>query len=163
LNLGWCDIDLDAPATAKEWLLRARDRFAKLKSRNDVARTNWALALLETRFIERHAGLLALKRARDEMESLSLLAEAGMADLDRAEMLLLEPRRNAVEAASICRGLVSLFQRAGAKKELLRALGYLWEAANTRAATPALVRRIREEVRRADRVPNYRFVEERVQ
>ena len=162
LNLGWCELERGAPETARDWLTRALDRFTRLKSKTDMARTRWPLALAEARFGRRGEGLTALRREREEFERLRLLTEAGMVELDIVEMLLLERGRWA-DAAVTAGRLVPIFERAGAKKEALKALGYLWEATNTRLATPDLVRRIRSEVKRSEREPSYRFEAEAVQ
>jgi hypothetical protein len=148
--------------TAKEWLARALDRFTRLKSKTDVARTRWPIALAEARFGHRAEGLAALRREREELERLHLLTEAGMVELDTVEILLLERGRWA-DAAAAARRLTPLFERAGAKKEALKALAYLWEAANARLATPELVRRIRSDLKRSDREPAFRFSAEAVQ
>jgi tetratricopeptide (TPR) repeat protein len=162
LNLGWCELERGQASTAREWLTRALDRFTRLKSTTDMARTRWPIALAEARFGQRAEGLAALRRELDEFERLRLLTEAGMVELDMVEMLLLERGRWA-DAAATARRLVPLFERAGAKKEALKALGYLWEAANARMATPELVRHIRSEVKRSEREPGYRFSAENVQ
>jgi tetratricopeptide (TPR) repeat protein len=162
LNLGWCDLDRGDPAAARQWLHRAHERFGQLRSRADLARTSWALALTEARHGDREAGLRALRRSRDDLEAVALLTEAGMVALDIAEVLLLDAK-NAAEAARLCRALPAFFEHAGAKKEMLKALAYLWEAANARRATPELVQRIRMEIKHADRDANYRFDAERVQ
>jgi tetratricopeptide (TPR) repeat protein len=159
LNLGWCDLERGDVDSARDWLARALDRFSKLRSRTDVSRTKWALGLAEARYGERAAGLLALRHERQEMEKLGVLTEAGMVALDISEILLLDPRENQAEAVEVCRYLVSLFDRAGAKKEVLKALAYLREAANTQVATPELVGQIRREVKRAEREDNYAFDE----
>lgn len=162
LNLGWCDLERAAVGEAREWLFRALEGFTKIRSRTDVARARWALALCEARFGDRADGLRALRAACEDLERFQLAVDAGMAALDISEILLLEPG-NEREAAAACRGLVALFRRAGAKKEALKALAYLWEAANARTATSQLVRRVRLEIRRAEREPGYVFVSEAVQ
>lgn len=156
LNLGWCDLDRGDPKSARVWLGRALERFTQLRSAVDIARTRWAVALVEARYGEQVAGLDMLRCARQELEQLNVLTESGMAGLDVAEILLLT-HEHADQAAAVCRELVPQFERAGANKEVLKALAYLWEAANTRTASAALVRRIRSEVQQAERESTYRF------
>lgn len=158
LNLGWCDLERGDPHGARAWLVRALDRFTHLHSPIDVARSRWALALTEARYGNRSSGLSALRRERDELDRLGAATEAGMVALDIAEILLLDPA-NASDAAAVCRDLVKLFERAGASKEVLKALAYLWEAANARAANAGLVQKIRDGVRRAERDVGWAFDE----
>jgi tetratricopeptide (TPR) repeat protein len=157
LNLGWCDLERGDAKAANVWLQRALERFTHIKSAADVARTRWALALIEARHGDRTAGLRALRKEQAQLASLDVTTEAGMVGLDIAEILLLDPEASPAEAVAICRDLSRLFERAGAKKEVLKALAYLWEATNRGAANAELVRKIRGEVKRAERDPNYTF------
>lgn len=156
MNLGWCEIERGEPESARAWLHRARERFTYLHSAADLARTRWALSLAEARFGDREAGIRSLLREQTELDALGMTTEAGMAALDVTEILLLDPA-NSRKAARICRDLVPLFERAGAKKEVLKALAYLWEAATAGAANADLVRRVRADVRRAERDSTYTF------
>jgi len=157
LNLGWCDLDRGDAKGAKAWLQRALERFTHIKSAIDVARARWALAMVEARYGDRTAGIRALRREQAQLASLDVATEAAMIGLDIAEILLLDPKGSAAEAAAICRDLPRLFERAGARKEVLKALSYLWEATNRGAANAELVRRIRGEVKRAERDSRYTF------
>ena len=85
-----------------------------------------------------------------------MLTEAGMVDLDIAEILLLHGGRSK-EVITICRRLVTGFTRAGAQKELMKTFAYLREAVETGDATPELVQSIRREVKRAMRERSYAF------
>lgn len=156
LNLGWCDVERGQPRDAGEWFARALDRFSKLRSRADVARTRWGLAVCEARFGDRRIGLSQLRRESEELERLGLLTEAGGADLDAAEILLLD-QGNDRPVAMICNRLLPLFQHAGAAKEVMKALAYLAETANAHLATAEFVRRVRTELKRAQRDEAYRF------
>lgn len=157
LNLGWCDLDRGDAQAANGWLHRALERFTHIKSAADVARARWALAMVEARYGERKTGVRALRRAQEQLASLDVATEAAMVGLDIAEILLLDPEASAAEAAAICRDLPRLFERAGARKEVLKALGYLWEATHRGGASAELVRKIRGEVKRAERDPKYTF------
>jgi tetratricopeptide (TPR) repeat protein len=156
LNLGWCELETGDLVAAGEWLRRALERFTHLNSETDVARTRWAMAVAEARYGDRAAGIRALRQEQARLATLGVKTEAAMVGLDLAETLLLDPE-NSADAAAVCRELPPLFERAGAKKEALRALAYLWEAANAGAANAELVRTIRKELQQADRDPNYAF------
>lgn len=148
LNLGWCALDMDHGAEAKEWLEKARDRFQGVAAKGELARTRWGLALHEARYGERPGGVAHLKEAQDELSKLDLALDAAMVYLDIAETFLLPPARPR-EAKALCKKLVPLFREAGAGREALRALAYLAEAARANRMSPALVRRVRGDVKQA--------------
>jgi tetratricopeptide (TPR) repeat protein len=148
LNLGWCALDMDRAEEARDWLERARERFARNKHAGELARSRWGLALHEARYGDRAAGIAHLREEQQELSRLGLALDAAMVYLDIAETLLLPPTRPR-EAKALCRRLVPLFREAGANREVLRALAYLSETARANRMTAPLLRRLRGEVRQA--------------
>jgi tetratricopeptide (TPR) repeat protein len=161
MNLGWCELDQDHGDEAKQWLEKATARFEAGKHASDLARARWGLALHEARYGDREKGLARLEEQKNVYLRLGQQTDAAMTALDIAETLLLPPARIR-DARTILRQLVPTFRAAGANREMLRALSYLAEAARHERATPALVRLVRGDLRRASHDPTFRFVPPKV-
>jgi tetratricopeptide (TPR) repeat protein len=149
LNIGLCDVEQNRIASAKTWLQKALVAFERIRCEVEVLRTRWALARIEALFEDRKSGLEALFRLRAAFEKRGLLTDGGMVMLDAAEALLIPPRRPKA-AAQVCNSLPELFQRAGATREALKALGYLQEVAAAHRLTVEDVRSVKTFLDRAD-------------
>lgn len=149
LSLAWCELELGSGDAARTWLTKAMDIFTKTKDAVNLIHVRWAFAVAEARFGERKEGLRLLRRERAEFEKLTMFTDGGMVSLDIVEALLLMDEHE--EAARVCREAIDLFLRAGARKEVVRALTYLREAAATSAAPTDAVKHVRREMRRAER------------
>lgn len=142
LNLGLCDVEQNRIPSAKSWLQKALQEFERIRCPVEVLRTEWALARVEALFDDRKTGLEGLFRIRTALEARGLLTDAGMVLLDATEALLMPPRRPAA-AARLCATLPALFERAGAKREAMKALAYLQDTAAAHRLTVETVRTVR--------------------
>lgn len=142
LNLGWCEIERGDPPAARGWLEQALHGFMRLRADYEVLRTQWSLGRVQALHENRSQGLRALAAVRDRLEARGLTLDAGMVNLDIVEALLLPPQKPAA-AMRICASLPALFQRAGAKREAMKAVAYLAEAAAARTLRIADVRHVR--------------------
>jgi len=104
----------------------------------------------------------ACKRLRDltrEMDQLGMTSEAALANLDVAELLLVQNQY--AEVDEICSSTMQVFERAGLSytARALTALAYIREAAMQRRADRTLVQNVREYIRKLPRQPHLLFAE----
>jgi tetratricopeptide (TPR) repeat protein len=86
-----------------------------------------------------------LRQSWREFEELDLIADAGLAALELAEVLLLSDQPSEVPA--ICRNIVAQFTRAGMTSRAITALSFLREAVAIGQANPSLVRHVHDFLR----------------
>jgi tetratricopeptide (TPR) repeat protein len=103
------------------------------------------LGRAEAAFEEARAGYLAH----------NLSYKAAIAGLDLAEIWL--ERGKAAQVEELAKDMLATFRRLGIQREALRAVDYLDKACQKRQATPGLVRRIGQFLRRLEREPQLRF------
>jgi len=156
-NLGYCSWKLGRLEEA----LHYHDGSAALLDAAGVetesARVRWNVASILAgagRFKEAQARFEALQRRFDE---LGMTSEATLVRLDIAEVLLSDGKHAEVEA--LCRAAMRSFEAAGItySTRALTALAYIHEAAQLRKATPALVKHVREYIRRLPQSENLLF------
>ncbi|MGZ5431785.1 MAG: tetratricopeptide repeat protein [Thermoanaerobaculia bacterium] len=146
-NLGYCHWRLGRIDEA----LRCHDASAKIHAAigtlTEAVRIRWNVAAIlasEGRFDEAMTRYGALKRTFDE---LSMTSESALVGLDMAEVLIVRGEFSAVE--ELCRAAMRSFEVAGVPytARALTALAYIHEAAQSRKATPQLVKHVREYMR----------------
>lgn len=126
---------------AMKMLSEAAALFEQLGQDTWVAKSDWLLAALLTRFGTPHEAAEGLDRARSELRRLGLTQEAALAGLDLAEALLLIEEKH--RAAEVCKEVVLVFTAAEMQREADRALAYIREAVGRGTATPSQVREVR--------------------
>ncbi|HYO76136.1 MAG TPA: hypothetical protein VE010_06695 [Thermoanaerobaculia bacterium] len=156
-NLGYSAWQMRDIENAVRYYDMSTALFTDLGIPTEAVRNRWNAATIVA-----EAGMLAvaysrLVAVRSELELLGMTSEAALAGLEIAEVLLAENRFAEVE--EICRTAMTSFQAAGLEytTRALTALGLIREAAQQRTANKALVRQVREYVRRLPSQPNLLF------
>jgi tetratricopeptide (TPR) repeat protein len=131
--------------------------FAELDVPTEIARIRWNVAstLAEAgRLTDAYQQMCV---TLPEMERLGMTSEAANMALSIAELLLAEERHGEVE--QICRKAIKIFENTGVAytARALTALAYIGEAAAARRTTGALVRNVRDYIRRLPAQPNLLF------
>jgi tetratricopeptide (TPR) repeat protein len=156
-NLGYCYAKLGRTDLAIQHYDLAATLFAELDVATEAARSRWnaaAVFVSNGRVVEAHR---RLEEVVEEFEQLGMASEAAVAGLDRAELYLAEGRY--VEVEEICRAAMRTFKAAGLvyTERVLTALAFLAEATQQRTADEALVRKVKEYIRRLPAQPNLLF------
>jgi tetratricopeptide (TPR) repeat protein len=144
-NIGRCYRNLEHFDQAAEYFERAIDRYQQFGAAAEIIRTRWALGQMyvaQSRFAE---ALPILREAWHRFDELHIEADASLAALEVAEVLLILER--AGEVPAICRALLDQFTHNGMTSRAATALAYLREAAAMGKATPALVRHVHDFIR----------------
>lgn len=147
-NLGYCLWKLGRIEDA----LRHHDAAAALLDdlgvQTEAVRVRWNVASILA-----GAGLIAeaqtrLEKLRTSFDDLGMTSESALVSLDIADLLIAQENFGAVE--EICRTAMLSFERAGISysARALTALAYMREAARHRTVTPALVKQVRDYLRR---------------
>ena len=157
LNIGFCHRELGEFDTALQQYQIALDAFEEANSISSATRVRWNIAgvlLAAGRLNDAYPRLLA---ARDALTSLGMHAEAMLARLELAEVLLAQERYAEIEP--LCREVMSYFEEAGVAygRHAMTALAYMQEATRARKATVELVRHVRNYVMRLPEQPNLLF------
>jgi hypothetical protein len=97
----------------------------------------------------------AFEEARAGFLEHNLGYRAAIIGLDLAEIWL--ERGKAAQVEELAKDMLATFRRLGIQREALRAVDYLDKACQKRQATPGLVRRIGQFLRRLEREPQLRF------
>lgn len=147
-NLGYCFWKLGRIDDALRHHDAAASLLEDLQIRTESARVRWNVASILVsagRLNEAQVRLEGLKSTFDELE---MTSEAALVRLDIAELFIARDEFVAAEAS--CRAAMESFERAGISytARALTALAYIREAAQHRTATPALVKHVREYIRR---------------
>lgn len=145
LNIANCQLRLNELSSADSYFTRALSLYEALGLETERIRTRWNIGCLRIAAGDTAEGLARLREARREFEALGARTDAALVTLDIAEVLLAAGTvAGATEAAELCSDLVSNFTAVGMTGNALTALAFLQEAFATDAATPQLIRHVRE-------------------
>jgi tetratricopeptide (TPR) repeat protein len=147
-NLGVCCWKLNRINDALQYCDAAAVLFANLGAHAESARTQWQVATVLATVGRVEEAQLRFERVRQTFQHLGMAGPATLVSLDIAELMLARGQFDSVEA--ICRAAMRSFELAGIPytARALTALAYMHEAARLRTATPALVKHVREYIRR---------------
>jgi hypothetical protein len=151
---GWQSGDLNA---ALRFFELSSLMFQALDVETESVRVRWNAALMLAENGLLNDAVTRLQALTRDMERLGMTSEAALNALQLAELLLSEGRYDDIER--LCRGAMEAFERAGLAytARALTALAYLREAAQQRVANQALVRRVREYIRKLPAQPALLF------
>ena len=145
LNVANCQLRLNELTSADVYFARALSLYEALGLETERIRTRWSIGCLRIAAGEVADGLARLREARREFELLGARTDAALVTLDIAEALLAGgSSAGATEAAELSSSLVRSFTEVGMTGNALTALAFLQEAFASGAATPQLVRHVRE-------------------
>lgn len=145
LNAANCQLHLNELGAADVYFARALSLYEALGLETERIRTRWSIGCLRIAAGDVTDGLARLREARREFEALGARTDAALVTLDIAETLLAEGTAAGVrEAAELAAALVQSFTGFGMTGHALTALAFLQESFATGAATPQLVRHVRE-------------------
>ena len=147
-NLGYCLWKLGRVDEALQHHDASATLLADIGVHTEAVRVRWNVASIlaaEGRVDEAHARFEALKASFDEM---GMASESALVSLDLAEVMVARADFDSVQA--LCRAAMSSFERSGIPytARALTALAYIREAAQQRRVTPAVVKHVREYLRR---------------
>jgi tetratricopeptide (TPR) repeat protein len=156
-NLGSCYRKLGKVELAIQSYDCASALLDAIGARTETVRIRWNVAVM---LAEAGRVVDACQRLRDltaEMEYLGMTSEAALASLDVAELLLAQDHYE--EVAEICRSAMDSFELGSLAytARALTAFAYIQEAAKHRRADRALVRTVRDYIRRLPAQPNLLF------
>jgi tetratricopeptide (TPR) repeat protein len=147
-NLGYCFWKMGRVDDALRHHEAAAALLDDLGVHTESVRVRWNVASILA-----SAGRIDEARARFQVlkttfEDLGMTSEAALVSLDIAELLI--AREEFAGAEAICRAAMISFENAGMSytARALTALAFMREAAAHRTATPALVKHVREYIRR---------------
>lgn len=140
-NIGNACLELGETDEAGSYLLQAISIFEELGLKSEAVRGRWTIGRLVAASGRLDDALRRLRQVQEELESLEMLGDAGLAALDIVEILLRTEQSS--EASVICRYLVERFTRAGMSDNAVAALSYLREALAAGKATPKLATHVR--------------------
>jgi hypothetical protein len=114
----------------------------------EAVRVRWNIAVILGTAGRVEEALSRYEDVKRSFEALSMTSEAALVSLDMAELLILRGDYSTVE--EICRAAMRSFESAGISytARALTALALIREAAQSRTATPLLVKHVREYMRR---------------
>lgn len=147
-NLGYCYWKLGRVDDA----LRHHDASARIHAElgtlTESVRVQWNIAVILAGSGRIDEALSRYECVKQSFEDLSMTSEAALVRLDMAELLIVRHEFSAAE--EICRAAMKSFESAGMSytARALTALAYIREAAQSRTATPHLVKHVREYIRR---------------
>lgn len=145
LNIANCQLRLNELASADVYFARALSLYEALGLETERIRTRWNIGCLRIASGDIGDGLARLREARREFEQIGARTDAALVTLDIAEALLAGGAiAGAREAAELCAELVKSFAAVGMTGNALTALAFLQESFTTGAATPQLVRHVRQ-------------------
>jgi tetratricopeptide (TPR) repeat protein len=141
---------------AERYYVEAVVLYDELGMVTEKVRTSWALATLVVKQGDLLSGEECLDRVRRELQKLGLQNDHALATLEWAETSLARGAAEGVAAA--CRDIIIRFESEGMTKNARIALAYVHEALARGAATPALLRHVRQYLETLPRRPNEAFV-----
>jgi len=144
-NIGLCYRDLRQFDKSAVYLSQAAAEFDLLGLDVPRAKSRWALGTTLVSAGRLVDAVTVLRQAWRELETLELEADAALAALDLAEVLLSVGRNDEVPA--ICRSLLDRFTRAGMTSAAITALAFLRETVAIGQVTPAHVRHVHDFLR----------------
>ena len=156
-NLAFCSQKLRRVDVALQHYAAATALWRELGGVTEIVRLQWNVAIMLAEAGRHTEACARLRELTPEMDRLGMGSEAAIAGLDVAELLLAERKYENVE--EICASAMRSFERAGLaySSRALTALAYIREAAAQRRADQALVRTVREYIRRLPAQPNLLF------
>jgi tetratricopeptide (TPR) repeat protein len=156
-NLGYCARELGLNEEAMRCYEEAAILYEELGNRSESTRVRWNVATLLAAEGRIHQALSRFEAVRDEMNALGMTGAAAVIALEIAELRLTLGDFNAVE--ELCRAAIASFSTSGMAHtaKALTALGLMSEAVRSRTATPHLVRKVRDYVRRLPEEPQLLF------
>lgn len=117
--------------------------------------TEWGMARVLLRAGKYHDAIRDLRHVVAEFETLGMLTDAALAELDRADALL--ALGHTKQVAELATRLFHVFTEAGMLTSALTAIAYIKEAAAAGTLTPAGVDAVRTFLRRTRRQPDLLF------
>ncbi len=156
-NLGFCYGELGDTAAAIKHFYSAAQIHEAAGSITGVLRAKWNIAGLCARDGQIADAVGMLTTVRSEFHRLSMHDEYVVCGLEIAELLLIQERFDATEI--LCREIAAEIATAGmsSTKCAMTAVAFLQEAVRSRAATPRVVRHVRNYIERLPEVPNLPF------
>ncbi|HEX2122665.1 MAG TPA: hypothetical protein VHL59_13580 [Thermoanaerobaculia bacterium] len=156
-NLGYCCWRLGRSTEALTHHGAAAQLFEELGVYTDAVRERWNVARVLAHEGRVDDAIPRLRMLHIEFARLGMLASATQVNLDLAELLI--ERGAFSEVEEICRAAIAIFERSQLEQTspALTALALMREAAGHRAATPALVRQVRDTIRRIPDQPKLLF------
>ena len=156
-NLAFCSGKLGKVEAALQFYATASAFLNETGATTDVLRIKWTIAVMLAETGRPEDACLRIRELTPEMERLGMTSEAAIAGLDVAECLLAQGRYAEIE--EICGAAMRSFERAGLaySTRALTALAFIREAAALRRADQALVRTVRDYIRRLPSQPNLLF------
>lgn len=147
-NLGYCYWKLGRVEDALSHHDASARIHAELGTLTESVRVQWNIAVILAGAGRIDEALSRYARVKQSFDELSMTSEAALVRLDMAELLIV--RREFSAAEEICRAAMKSFESAGISytARALTALAYIREAAQSRTATPLLVKHVREYIRR---------------
>lgn len=157
-NLGYCVWKLGKVSDALRYQEAAASLFDEIGNHAAAVRARWNTASILASEGQVAEAAKRFQFVQSEFTRFGMTGSATLASLDRAEMLLVSGEHFS-EVEEICRNAMQTFATAGVphSEGALTALGLMREAASRRAATPALVRHVREYIRRLPDEPRLLF------
>ncbi|HEY4643064.1 MAG TPA: tetratricopeptide repeat protein [Thermoanaerobaculia bacterium] len=156
-NLGYCYGELGNTTAAIQHFYQAAQIHEQAGSTTGVLRAKWNVAGHCARGGQIAEALAMLAAVRSEFHSLSMYDEYVVSGLEMAELLLLQQRFDAAEI--LCREIAAEINAAGmsSTKCAMTAIAFLQEAVRSHAATPKVVRHVRNYMERLPDDPNLPF------
>jgi tetratricopeptide (TPR) repeat protein len=146
-NLGYCYSKLGRIEEAVAHHEASAALHADLGNITEVSRVRWSIAEIIAEAGRHDEAMRRYQDVRQTFDSLQMTSEAALVSLNIAELLIVREDFAGVE--QICRAAMRSFEAAGISytARALTALAYIQEAAQSRTATPALVKHVREYLR----------------
>lgn len=156
-NLGYCARGLGLNEEAMRYYEEAAILYEELGNRSESTRVRWNVASLLAAEGRIPQALSRFEAVRNEMNALGMTGAAAVIALEIAELHLTLGDFNAVE--ELCKVAIASFSTSGLAHtaKALTALGLMSEAVRSRTATPHLVRKVRDYVRRLPEEPQLLF------
>jgi tetratricopeptide (TPR) repeat protein len=147
-NLGYCYWKLDRVDDALGSHEAAAEIYSQLDIATESARVRWNVASILSAAGRHDEAIARFQTLKTTFDGLGMASEASLVRLDLAELLVVRGEFAAVE--DLCRAAMKNFEEAGISytARALTALAYIREAAHSRTATPAVVKHVRDYLRR---------------
>lgn len=158
-NLGYCARELGLSEEAMRYYDHAAILCDELGKRSESARIRWNVASLLASAGRSHEALQRFEAVTEEMYAIGMTGVATLITLEIAELQI--TLGNFDTAQALCKRAMASFNDSGLTHtaRALTALALMSEAVRSRTATPQLVRKVREYVRRLPQEPHLLFAE----
>lgn len=144
-NIGVCYRETGQLEKAAQQLAAAAAEWDVLGQEAQAVRSRWQLAMTVRAAARYEEAIPLLRTSWQKLEALELEADAALAALELAEVLLVLNRPADVPA--ICRALLDRFTRLGMSERAIVALAFLRESVASGHATPVHVRHVHDFLR----------------